>query len=147
MAGINAFGTNIPKSAGADLLSTPSLNTMPSPDKPATLPKDNTAIQYAHVLFSLYKLRENETDAIALHRVNDFIPFAEEQYSKLKLKDDELNNLIPPPAPPPPAPPMGGPPPGPPGMPPPPGPPMPPGAPPGAGPPPPPPPIAPPPPG
>jgi hypothetical protein len=137
--GMSVFGKQVLSGDAKSLLSNPSLNALPSPATPVTLPKDANAIQYAHVLFSLYKLRENETDIIALHRVNDFIPFAEEQYSKLKLKgDDEIANLkpTPPPAPPPGppmppgAPPMGGPPAPPPGMPPPPAPSGPPGAPP-----------------
>lgn len=97
---MNMFGKPTHKSMAHQILNSPSLTSLPSPEIPKTIPKDSTAKHYAHLLYTLYQLRSLETDPINLHQISDFISFADKQYSELALNEDELSNLAPPPPPP-----------------------------------------------
>jgi hypothetical protein len=74
----------------------------PSPVTPKTMPSHDNAKHYAHVLFSLYSLKQTETDPLALKTIEDFIQFADQKYSDLALNQDEISELAPLMPPPPP---------------------------------------------
>lgn len=106
--GIKAFGQQMAKTNVSSLLKNPSLNALPSPDKPATMPANDSIRHYEQILHSLYQLKKSETDPDALTKIEDFLQFVNERHSELFLKEDELANITsdapPPPPPPPPAP-------------------------------------------
>lgn len=84
------FGQPASPGTASSILGNTTLNALPSPSQPQTVPNDNLKVQYERLLWAAYQVRKTEVDQHRLTDLETCVNFAERVCQELGLKKDEI---------------------------------------------------------